>query len=63
MSTEQPNITADEAEVLRLFRNLNCAGMSRALEALEEFNMITRYTDKSENVAYFRNEIKKRGTA
>ncbi len=42
-----PALTAEEAELLRIFRGLNDVGRSRALESLEDMLQIPKYTDKS----------------
>ncbi len=42
-----PDLSEDEAELLRLFRMFNESGRSRALCALKELSEIPRYTDKS----------------
>lgn len=42
-----PALTAEEAELLRIFRGLNDVGRARALESLEDMLQIPKYTDKS----------------
>lgn len=42
-----PDLSEDEAELLRLFRMFNESGRNRALCALKELSEIPRYTDKS----------------
>ena len=42
-----PELTDDEAELLRLFRLLNKSGQIKALEALEDLSMLAKYTSKN----------------
>ena len=42
-----PELTAEESELLRLFRLLNKSGQIKALEALEDLSMLAKYTSKN----------------
>lgn len=46
-AVDAPDLSDDEAELLRLFRMFNESGRNRALCALKELSEIPRYTDKS----------------
>ena len=46
-AVDAPDLSEDEAELLRLFRMFNESGRNRALCALKELSEIPRYTDKS----------------
>ena len=46
-NVQQIELSAEEMQLLRIFRGLNDVGRARALESLEDMLQIPKYTDKS----------------
>ena len=50
-NVHQIELSAEEMQLLRIFRGLNDVGRARALESLEDMLQIPKYTDKSKESA------------